>query len=87
MAVALDGGRVRVRTVIKKVRIGGKIKRQPFKVEWREPKLLILFEIDAKGRMAKGCRPVIDGTLSGPDALIELTAFHLHRLVRRGRRW
>jgi hypothetical protein len=80
VAVALDGGRVRVRTVIKKVRVGGKIKRQPFKVEWREPKLLIVFEIDGKGRMAKGCRPVIDGTLRGPDALIELVAFHLHRL-------
>ena len=80
VAVALDGGRVRVRTVIKKVKVGGKIKRQPFKVEWREPKLLIVFETDAKGRMARGCRPVIDGTLRGPDALIELVAFHLHRL-------
>jgi hypothetical protein len=80
VAVAIDGGRVRVRTVIKKVRVGGKIKRQPFKVEWREPKLLIVFETDAKGRMARGCRPVIDGTLRGPDALIELVAFHLHRL-------
>jgi hypothetical protein len=80
VAVALDGGRVRVRSVIKKVRIAGKVKRQPFKVEWREPKLLIIFEVDEKGRMAKGCRPVIDGTLRGPDALIELTAFHLHRL-------
>ena len=80
VAAAIDGGRVRVRTVIKKVKVGGKIKRQPFKVEWREPKLLILFETDAKGRMAKGCRPVIDGTLRGPDALIELLAFHLHRM-------
>jgi hypothetical protein len=80
VAAALDGGRVRVRTVIKKVRIAGKIKRQPIKVEWREPKLLIIFETDAKGRMAKGARPIIDGTLRGPDALIELLAFHLHRL-------
>jgi hypothetical protein len=80
VAVALDGGRVRVRTVIKKVRVGGKIERQPFRVEWREPKLVIVFETDEKGRMTKGCRPVIDGTLRGPDALIELTAFHLHRL-------
>jgi hypothetical protein len=80
VAVAIDGGRVRVRTVIKKVRVGGKTKRRPFKVEWREPKLMIIFETDKKGRMAKGCRPVIDGTLRGPDALIELVAFHLHRL-------
>ena len=80
VAAALDGGRVRVRTVIKKVRVGGKTKRKPFKVEWREPKLLIVFETDEDGRMAKGCQPVIDGTLRGPDALIELLAFHLHRL-------
>jgi hypothetical protein len=80
IAAATDGGRVRVRTVIKKVKVGGKIKRRPFKVEWREPKLLILFETDEEGRMAKGCRPIIDGTLRGPDALIELLAFHLHRL-------
>ena len=78
--MAIDGGRVRVRTVIKKVRIAGRIRRQPFKVEWREPKLVIIFETDEKGRMAKGCRPLIDGTLRGPDALIELVAFHLHRL-------
>ena len=80
VAVALDGGRVRVRTVIKKVRVGGKTKRRPFQVEWREPKLLIVFETDDQGRMAKGCRPIIDGTLRGPDALIESVAFHLHRL-------
>jgi hypothetical protein len=80
VAAAMDGGRVRVRTVIKKVRVGGKIKRKPFKVEWREPKLVIIFETDKTGRMAKGCRPIIDGTLRGPDALIELVAFHLHRL-------
>jgi hypothetical protein len=41
---------------------------------------VILFETDEKGRMVKGSRPVIDGTLQGPDALIELVAFHLHRL-------
>ena len=80
IAAGIDGGRARVRTVIKKIRVGGKVKRRPFKVEWREPKLLILFETDEKGRMAKGCRPIIDGTPRGPDALIELVAFHLHRL-------
>ena len=42
--------------------------------------MVILFETDEKGRMARGSRPVIDGTLQGPDALIELVAFHLHRL-------
>jgi hypothetical protein len=80
VAVGIDGGRVRVRTVVGSIRVGGKRKRKPFRVEWREPKVVILFELDKKGRMVKGSRPVIDGTLQGPDALIELVAFHLHRL-------
>lgn len=80
VGVGIDGGRVRVRTVIEKVRVCGKKKRRKFRIEWREPKVVILFETDEKGRMAKGSRPVIDGTLRGPDALIELVAFHLHRL-------
>jgi hypothetical protein len=80
VAVGIDGGRVRVRTVVEAVKVGGKRKRKKFRIEWREPKVVILFELDKKGRMAKGSRPVIDGTLQGPDALIELVAFHLHRL-------
>ena len=80
IAVGIDGGRVRVRTVIAKIRVNGRTKRKKFRVEWREPKVVILFETDEKGRMVPGSRPVIDGTLRGPDALIELVAFHLHRL-------
>lgn len=80
VAVGIDGGRVRVRTIVKNVRVSGRMKRKKFKIEWREPKAVILFETDEKGRMVKGSRPAIDGTLRGPDALIELVAFHLHRL-------
>src|SRR3954463_16629468 len=80
VAVGIDGGRVRVRTVVETMRVGGKRKRKKFKVEWREPKVVILFEVDKKGRMVRGSRPVSDGTLQGPDALIELVAFHLHRM-------
>jgi len=80
VAVGIDGGRVRVRTVVETMRVSGKRKRKKFKVEWREPKVLILFEVDKKGRMVRVSRPVIDGTLQGPDALIELVAFHLHRM-------
>jgi len=80
VAAEIDGGRVRVRTVVKKIRVSGQMKRKKFRVEWREPKVVILFEVDKKGRMVRGSRPVIDGTLQGPDALIELVAFHLHRM-------
>ena len=80
VVAGIDGGRVRVRTTVKNVRVSGKRKRKKFRIEWREPKVVILFQTDEKGRMVKGSRPVIDGTLQGPDALIELVAFHLHRL-------
>jgi hypothetical protein len=80
VAVGIDGGRLRVRTVVETIRVSGKRKRKKFRIEWREPKVVILFEVDKKGRMVRGSRPVIDGTLQGPDALIELTAFHLHRM-------
>jgi hypothetical protein len=80
VGVGIDGGRVRVRTVVHTIRVSGKRKRKPFRVEWREPKVVVLFPTDDKGRMVQGSRPVIDGTLRGPDALLELVAFHLHRL-------
>ena len=86
VAVGIDGGRVRVRTVVEAMRVGGKRKRKKFRVEWREPKVVIVFEVDKKGRMVRGSRPVIDGTLQGPDALIELVAFHLHRTGAAGAR-
>jgi len=86
VAVGIDGGRVRVRTVVEAIRVSGKRKRKKFQVEWREPKVLILFEVDKKGRMVRGSRPVIDGTLQGPDALIERVAFHLHRMGAAGAR-
>lgn len=82
VAAMIDGGRTRVRTVIRKQKGKGKGKKQRrrYKAEWREPKLLIIFEIDAQGRLQKKTRPWIDGTFAGPDEAMELLAFHLHRL-------
>src|SRR3954449_9202448 len=39
VAVGIDGGRLRVRTVVEAVRVGGGRKRKKFRVEWREPKV------------------------------------------------
>lgn len=82
VAAMVDGGRTRVRTVIRKQKGKGKGKkrRRRYKAEWREPKLLIILEIDQQGRMKKKSRPWIDGTFAGPDEAMELLAFHLHRL-------
>lgn len=82
VGVAVDGGRVRTRIVVRKQKGKGKGKqrRRKFRVQWREPKLLIIFEMDARGRLKRGTRPWIDGTFQGPDECMELLALHLHRL-------
>lgn len=82
VGVALDGGRVRTRVVVRKKKNPRtkKTSRRKFRTEWREPKLLIIFEMDARGRMVRGSRPWIDGTFQGPDECMELLAMHLHRL-------
>ena len=82
VGAAVDGGRTRIRTVIRKQKGRGKGKKQrrKFRVEWREPKVLIIFEMDRRGRMAPKSRPWIDGTFAGPDEAMELLAMHLHRL-------
>jgi hypothetical protein len=82
VAAMIDGGRTRCRTVIQKQKGKGKGKKQRrrYKAEWREPKLLIIFEIDEQGRLKKKTRPWLDGTFAGPDEAMELLAFHLHRL-------
>jgi hypothetical protein len=82
VGAAIDGGRTRIRTVIRKQKGRGKGKKQRrrFRVEWREPKVLIIFEMDNKGRMASPRRAWIDGTFAGPNEVMELLAMHLHRL-------
>jgi hypothetical protein len=82
VAAMIDGGRTRLRTVIRKQKGKGKGQKQRrrYKAEWREPKLLIIFEIDNHGRMKAKTRPWIDGTFAGPDEAMELLAFHLHQL-------
>jgi hypothetical protein len=82
VGAAIDGGRTRIRTVIRKQKGRGKHKtrRRKFRVEWREPKVLIIFVVDENGRMKPHSRPWIDGTFAGPDEAMELLAMHLHRL-------
>lgn len=82
VGVAIDGGRVRPRVVVRKTKDkrSGKKKRKKFRTEWREPKLLIIFELDEHGRMKRGSRAWIDGTFQGPDECMELLAMHLQRL-------
>lgn len=81
-AAMIDGGRTKLRKTTRKQKGHGKSKTQKrrFKTEWREPKLLIVFEMDEQGRMKKGTKPFIDGTFEGPDAAMELLTMRLHQI-------
>ncbi len=78
VVVSSDGGRVRLR----ENKRGPKTKkrRTRYKGAWREPKLLIIYVVDAQGKLEKSFSPLIDGTLEGPDALYQLIQGYLESL-------
>jgi len=78
VVVATDGGRVRTR----ENRPGRKTSkgRHRFQTPWREPKLLVIYVVDEKGRRVASEEQVIEIGMQGPDQIAELAAFHLHRL-------
>ena len=83
----VDGGRVRIRTQIETTKRKGVKHRRKIRIEWREPKLLILYLSDRRGRMVKGTRPGSTGRWAGRTQVMELLALHLHRLgAARARR-
>jgi hypothetical protein len=82
LAAFVDGGRTKVRRVTRRQKGKGKTKtqRRRYQTSWREPKVLILYEIDEQGRKVADSQPIIDGTFAGPDEVMELLAMYLHYL-------
>jgi hypothetical protein len=79
VVISGDGGRVRLR----EPKRGPKTKkgRRRYRGAWREPKLLIIYVVDAKGKLEKSFAPVIDGSLRGPDAWLRLLQGYLQGLA------
>ena len=78
VVISTDGGRLRVR----RNKRGQKTKkgRSRYRTDWREPKLLVIYVVNEKGRLAHEFAPVIDGTLQGPDEVFRLLEFYLRQL-------
>jgi hypothetical protein len=78
----IDGGRTKIRTTKRKQKGRGKTKTQQrrFQTDWREPKQIIVFEMDEQGCMKKDTKPIIDGTFQGPDEILEVLALRLHQV-------
>jgi hypothetical protein len=78
VVISGDGGRVRLR----EPKRGPKTPqgRRRYRGAWREPKLLTVYVVDAKGKLEQSFAPVIDGTLRGPDAWLSLLRGYLQSL-------
>lgn len=78
VVISTDGGRVRIREDKRgpRTRKG----RRRYHTEWREPKLLQIYVVDAQGKKARTVRPWIDATLKGPAALMMLLEHYLAKL-------
>ena len=78
VVISTDGGRIRLR----ETKRGPKTKkgRRRYTGAWREPKVLIIYVVDAEGKREARFAPVMDGTLKGPDAVFALLRSYLQRL-------
>jgi hypothetical protein len=78
VVISSDGGRLRLR----ETKRGPKTKkgRRRYTGAWREPKVLIVYVVDAEGKREASFAPFIDATLKGPDAMFAILRSYLQRL-------
>jgi hypothetical protein len=78
VAISADGGRTRLREKKrgKKTAKG----RNRFRGAWREPKLFIIYVVDAEGKLDRSFMPIIDALIRGPDAMFKLLHAYLGQL-------
>jgi hypothetical protein len=78
VVIGTDGGRRRLR----ETKRGPQTKkgRRRYTGAWREPKVLIIYVVDAEGKREASFAPMIDATLKGPEAVFALLRSYLQRL-------
>lgn len=68
--VSLDGGRTRVRRTDKSARVGKNLRR-PFVLEWREPRIITIDILNAKGEKERTSRPIYEVVLGDADQVFD----------------
>ncbi|MEN0045846.1 MAG: hypothetical protein AAF806_02175 [Bacteroidota bacterium] len=77
--ISTDGGRTRIR--IPKQNTGNEpSKRSEFDTPWKEPKLLVIQEIDETGQINRNTLPIYDTILGSANALFKLLTDYLTQL-------
>jgi hypothetical protein len=78
VVISSDGGRLRLRETTR----GPKTKkgRGRYTGAWREPKVVVVDVVDAEGKRDARFVPVMEATLTGPEAVFALLRIYLQRL-------
>jgi len=77
--ISVDGGRTRIR-INKKNSDTELVKHCKFDTPWKEPKLLVIQELDKEGQLKKKSLPIYDTTLGNATAIFKLLADYLNQL-------
>ena len=79
VVVTTDGGRIRTR-VARRGRPRKETGHHAYDAPWREPKLLVIYVVNDKGKVDQKFRPVYDGTLGDCNALFDMLVGYLRAL-------
>jgi hypothetical protein len=71
ISIAIDGGRSRLRET-KRGRPRVEHQQVPFDTPWKEPKLLVIAELDENGKKKPGSKPIYEATLGDADEIFVL---------------
>ena len=74
--ICVDGGRIRERCIKRGKRKKGQ-KRQGYRTEWFEPRLLTISQFDENGQKIKAVSPILDGSCGSMDDFFDLLKEYL----------
>lgn len=77
--ISVDGGRTRIR-IAKQGADNESLKHPKFDTPWKEPKLLVIQEIDKDGQINKKSLPIYDTVLGDATVIFKLLAAYLKQL-------
>jgi hypothetical protein len=80
VVVGTDGGRCRMRVPPRCGRRRTKTRHRGYETPWQEPKVLVIYVTDARGRVDQVFRPVYDATMGNCDAVFSMLVAYLKAL-------
>src|SRR5690606_14817456 len=77
VVICTDGGRTRSRQPARAGRRRRRTRHRGFQAPWKEPKVLVLYVIDAQGKPLTRFRPVLDATMGDCEEVFEFLLGYL----------